>query len=240
MSKEKPAFYAPIGTLFGDFIALLHPPYTAWNLSYVVIGAALAPKVDWLRFSLILMAFFAGTGVASHALDELKGRPLKTGFTDQTLKALGVGGLGVGLLIAVVCIWLISPWVLLLGAIGSFLVAAYTLEWWKGLFHTDLGFALAWGAFPVLAGYWTQAESFSPAALIAAAAATLLSLAQRSLSTQARFVRRRTTHGETIFKTADGEIKWDKGELLSTWEKPLKFLSWTVVAFAVAIIATHL
>ena len=27
-----------------DYVTLLHPPYTVWHLSYVAIGAALAPE----------------------------------------------------------------------------------------------------------------------------------------------------------------------------------------------------
>ena len=240
MSKASPAFYAKTGTRAGDYWALLHPPYTAWNLAYVAIGAALAPKMDWFLLLLTLLAFFAGTGVASHALDELKGRPLKTGFSDAELKVLGIGGLAVGFLVAVACAWLISPWVLLLAAIGSALVATYTLEWWKGRIHTSLGFALSWGAFPVLVGHWVQTETFSAAALITAGGATLLSLAQRSLSSQARFVRRRTSHGKTVFKTSEGDVHWDRDELLNTWEEPLNLLAWTVVVLALGLLAMRI
>ena len=40
-------------------------------------------------------------------------------------------------------------WLLPLIAVGAFLVLAYNLELFGGRFHTDLWFALAWGAFPV-------------------------------------------------------------------------------------------
>ena len=48
MSGLRRAFYAPCGSWGADLIAVLHPPYTAWHLSYVVIGAAL---VVWGRRS---------------------------------------------------------------------------------------------------------------------------------------------------------------------------------------------
>ncbi len=40
---------------------------------------------------------------------------------------------------------------------GAFLVVAYNLELFGGRFHNDLWFALAWGAFPALTGFWVNA-----------------------------------------------------------------------------------
>ncbi|TMC02912.1 MAG: methyltransferase domain-containing protein [Chloroflexi bacterium] len=40
------AFYALRPGGWRDYWTLLHPPYTAWHLSYVVLGAALAPAPD--------------------------------------------------------------------------------------------------------------------------------------------------------------------------------------------------
>ena len=70
VNDERPAFYARPGSIRGDLIALLHPPYTAWHLAYVAIGAALAPTLDWTLLAGTLAAFFLGTGVGAHALDE--------------------------------------------------------------------------------------------------------------------------------------------------------------------------
>ena len=41
--EERPAFYALQPGGWRDYVTLLHPPYTAWHLSYVAIGAATAP-----------------------------------------------------------------------------------------------------------------------------------------------------------------------------------------------------
>ena len=233
----KPAFYAHTGTRAGDFRALLHPPYTAWNLSYVVIGAALAPRMDWLRLVLVLTAFFAGTGIVSHALDELNGRPLKTGFSDRELKIIALGGAVIALAMTVGGALIISPWILLFAAVGFALVMAYALEWRHGLIHTNLGFGLAWGGFPVLIGYWAQTEAFALSALLAAGAATLLSLAQRLLSRKARFVRRTALGGMAVFETSQGEERWSREDLLNSWEAPLKLLAWAVAIFACGLIA---
>src|SRR5207245_10738557 len=71
-----------------DYVTLLHPPYTLWHLSYVVIGAALAPEWRPLRLGIGLAAFFLALGVGAHALDELRGRPLGTRIPDRVLWAL--------------------------------------------------------------------------------------------------------------------------------------------------------
>src|SRR5436853_7114872 len=77
MSEQlaRPAFYASPRGAAGDWWTVLHPPYTAWHLSYVVIGAALAPTMDGSRLAASLIAFFAAVGVAAHQLDELHGPP---------------------------------------------------------------------------------------------------------------------------------------------------------------------
>ncbi len=56
-------------------MTLLHPPYTAWNLANVAIGAALAPHLYPGRLAATLAAFFLAVGVCAHVLDELQGRP---------------------------------------------------------------------------------------------------------------------------------------------------------------------
>ena len=89
----RPAFYALAPGGWRDYVTLLHPPYTLWHLSYVAIGAALAPHFKAAVLGLGLLAFFLGMGVASHALDELNGRPLQTRIGDTALVALAVASL---------------------------------------------------------------------------------------------------------------------------------------------------
>jgi hypothetical protein len=129
----------------------------------------------------------------------------------------------------------VSPWVIAWAATGVLLAVGYALEW--PIVHTDTGFGLAWGAFPVVVGYWAQTEDISLALVIVAGAAALLSLGQRALSTPARFVRRRTDESVVDF---DGDRRWDRIELLATWEKPLRLLTWTIVTLAVGLLSTHL
>jgi hypothetical protein len=235
MSDHRPAFYAPTGSVTGDVVSLLHVPYTLWHLSYVPIGAALAPDLDWLVLGGTLAAFAVGLGVGAHALDEVKGRPLGTNLPDRTLWAMGLGAMAVALVIAVVGAFVVSPWILPWAIAGILLAVGYALEW--PVLHTDLGFGLAWGSFPLVVGFWAQTQTLTLPVLVMAAMACLLSLAQRALSTPARFVRRRTEEASALF---DGDRSWDRARLLESWEKPLRLLTWTTIALAVGLLLTHL
>src|SRR4030081_2918049 len=86
----RPAFYALGRGRLGDAITLLHPPYTAWHLSYFALGAGVAPHVHLDRVLWGLAAFALAVGVAAHALDELHDRPLASHLSDGTLIALTV------------------------------------------------------------------------------------------------------------------------------------------------------
>lgn len=239
MRANQPAFYATPGSVRGDLIALLHPPYTAWHLSYVAIGAALAPTLDWTRLAGTLAAFFVATGIGAHALDEWHGRPLRTSLSDPTLLILGFGGLAGAAVLAVVGSFVVSPWVIPWAICGGLLAAGYSLELHPAM-HSDLGFALAWGGFPTLVGYWAQAERLDPAILLVAATMTLFSLAQRALSKDARFVRRSVTGVSVEFEVADQSRRWSRERLLTSWELPLQLLAASVVMLALSLLALRL
>ena len=85
---ERPAFYALRPGGWRDLVTLLHPPYTAWNLANVAIGAALAPHLYPGRLAAALVAFFLAVGICAHVLDELHGRPLGTHLSSRTLVIL--------------------------------------------------------------------------------------------------------------------------------------------------------
>src|SRR5256714_5678952 len=187
---QRPAFYALAPGGWRDLVTVLHPPYTAWHLSYVALGAAAAPAVHADRVGAALAAFFLAVGIGAHALDELSGRPLGTRLSDRTLVALAAasisGAVAIGVVGAVTVSATLAPFV----AAGAFLVVAYNLELFRGRFHSDAWFALAWGAFPALTGYWGNAGEVRPAGLPVGAACFLLRLAHPRLSTPARALRR--------------------------------------------------
>jgi len=234
MTGSAPAFYARTGSRLGDLVTLLHLPYTMWHLSYVAIGAAIAPRIDGVRLIGTLLAFAFGLGIGAHALDELQGRPLSTRLSPRTLRILGWGGLAIGGALAVAAAFVISPLAVVWGAAGVLLAAAYSLEW-SGWVHSTAGFGIAWGAFPVLVGYWAQTESLSLVVIVVAAAATVLSMAQRALSTPARHIRRSVTSASAEI----GEARWDRSTLLATWERPLQLLALAHVLLAIGLLLTH-
>lgn len=234
--EHRPAYYSARAGGWPDWWTILHPPYTAWHLSYVVIGACLAPHVDGARLLMTLAAFFAAVGVAAHALDELHGRPLRTEISSRALVVAATLGLAIAVAIGVVGVvrvgWVLLPFVIA----GPLLALAYNLEWFGGLVHTDLGFALSWGAFPVVTAYVAQTDTVRAAAIIAAVAATGLSLAQRALSTPARLLRRKITTVDGTMVHADGTVvPITHASLLAPLELTLRALSWSVVALAVAL-----
>ncbi|MEX0800869.1 MAG: hypothetical protein WD379_06610 [Dehalococcoidia bacterium] len=238
--RGRAAFYALELGSWRDYVTLLHPPYTLWHLSYVVLGAALAPTLHYDRLGAALLAFFLAVGIAAHALDELNGRPLRTRIPSPVLGLLAaaslVGAIGLGVLGAVE----VSLWLLAFVVFGAFIVLAYNLELFGGLFHSDAWFALAWGAFPLLTAYWVTAERFEPAAVVGALAAFFLSLAQRTLSSRVRAVRRRvsTIEGEVTYADG-GRERIDRRWVLAVEERALTVLAGAVAALAVAVLLTR-
>jgi hypothetical protein len=202
-----PAFYALRSGGWRDYVTLLHLPYTAWHLSYVVVGACLAASVDWPVLGLTVLAFTLAMGVGAHALDELNGRPLRTSIPDGVLVGLAVVSVGVAAAIGVAVGLDRTLWIVPLVVLGAALVPVYNLELLGGRAHTDLGFALAWGAFPVVTAFVAQTGALRVEAALAALWATLLSLAQRTLSTPARRVRRGEETGAADLAPLEGALR---------------------------------
>jgi hypothetical protein len=238
---ERPAFYALAPGGWRDLVTLLHPPYTAWHLSYVAIGAAVAPTLHAGRLAAALGAFFLGVGVCAHALDELNGRPLRTRLSDRTLVILAVvsliGAVAIGVAGAVAVSATVVPFV----AAGAFIVVAYNLELFGGRFHSDAWFALAWGAFPALTGYWINALELRPEGVLVAAACFLLSVAQRRLSTPARELRRRTVAVSGRQQLTDGTVvELDVARLAAPLDGALRACALALVVLAVGLVLARL
>lgn len=237
-----PAYYAAHSTGWRrDVWALLHPPYTAWHLSYVLIGASLAPTLNAVRLIATLLAFFLAVGISAHALDELRGRPLQTRLPAGLLWAAAVIGLGGAVVIGIAGVSVLGPWLLPFIALGVFFVFAYNLELLRGRVHGDFWFALSWGAFPVLTAYFAQTGRLSLAAVGAGVAGYALSYAQRMLSTPARLLRRRSRSVAGAVTMNDGsQVSLDKPTLLRPLERALAAASWGVVALALALVTSRL
>jgi len=188
--EPRPAFYALTGGGWRDYVTLLHPPYTLWHLAYVAIGAALAPHMKWGLLGWTTLAFLLAMGIGAHALDELNGRPLRTAIPAPVLVGLAAVSIAAACAIGLVAASGSTWWLLLFIVFGAFIAVAYNLELFDGAFHSNLWFAASWGSFPVLTAYFAAAERLRGEAFAAAAFALLLSLVQRTLSTEVRFARR--------------------------------------------------
>jgi hypothetical protein len=237
----RPAFYALRPGGWRDYVTVLHPPYTAWHLSYVVVGGCLVPHVPWGRLGLTVAAFALAMGVGAHALDELNGRPLRTEIPSAVLVALAVTSVAAAAAIGIAVAVKTTLWLLAFVAAGAFLVPAYNLELLGGRLHTDLWFALAWGAFPVLTAYVACAERLRVEAVLAAAWATALSLAQRALSTPVRQARREVASVQGELELRDGRREALTGEtLVAAPELALRLLTVSAILAAAALAAVRL
>jgi hypothetical protein len=214
-SGERSAFYS-VGRGTGgpgDWLTLLHPPYTLWHLSYVAIGAAVMPPLVLWRLAGTLLAFFLAVGIGAHALDELHGRPLGTGISTTLLIVTAVVSITAAMALGLVeGGWKLLPFVIA----GGVLVYGYNLE-----------------LFGAYAQHWT----LSVAAGVAAVAAFFLSLGQRTLSTPARMLRRRVSAVTVRLTFNDGtQSELGRAELLAPIERSLRYFVCATSAVAVAMV----
>lgn len=238
---DRPAFYALASGGWRDYWSLLHPPYTLWHLSYVVIGASIAPEVNVRWLLQTLGAFLLAMGLAAHALDELNGRPLRTQIPDGILKAIAVVGLAGAIALGIDGTFAVSVWLWVFIVVGGFVVVAYNLELFGGAFHSDAWFALAWGAFPALTAFFAQTGRITVAAVGAAGACAMLSAAQRVLSAPVRRLRRSVRDVRGELELADGTVEpLDAGSLRWAPERALRWLSAAVPLLAAALLTARL
>ncbi len=238
--RPAPAFYAHPRILnrpaLRDWWTLLHPPYTLWHLSYVVIGSCLVGPVDLVRLGGTLLAFFLAVGIGAHALDELHGRPLRTTISSTSLVIAGVVGIGGAAVLGIVGIARVGGLLVPFIVVGVVLAVGYNLELFAGRLHTGTVFAASWGAFPVLTGYYAQHERLSGVAGGAAVFAFFHSRAQRYLSTPARSLRRKISHVSGTITGDDGTTyPIERATLLTPIESALRSLTWATVALAATL-----
>ena len=183
------------------------------------------------------LAFLLALGVGAHALDELRGRPLGTRIPRTVLVGLAAASLAAACAIGIVVAARATWWLIAFVVFGAFIVPAYNLELLRGAFHSDVWFAVAWGAFPAVTAYFASAERLRGETLAAAAFALLSSLAQRRLSTQARLVRRRLTGVTGRATLADGTVVPVDDELLARApEQALQLLALAMPLLAAALL----
>ncbi len=233
----RPAWYSARRGPGRDWISVLHVPYTAWHLGYVLIGAGLAAHVSIERLGATLVAFFLAVGVAAHGLDEVAGRPLGTTIPAPALVGVSVASLAGAVAIGIVGIGRVGWGLAWFIGVGVVLVVGYNLELAGGRMHNDTVFALSWGSFPLLTAYYAQTGTVRLSAVVGAGFAFALSRAQRVLSTEARDIRRRVIDlsGERVYR--DGTRRAiSPASVLQPIEAGLLALSWSTAALGTALI----
>ncbi len=236
---HRPAYYAAGGEHgeWRDWLSVLHPPYTVWHLSYVALGAAVAPSRELWRLGGTVLAFLLAVGVGAHALDEALDRPLRTSIPRSRLLAAGVAGIGAAAALGLAYGGLrLLPFV----AAGVVLAVGYNLELFDGRLHGPVWFAAGWGVFPVVVGCYAQDFTLPPAVVPAAAAAFALSWAQCALSTPARQLRRHATDVDARVALDDGTVRRVSAQdALRSLETALQATSYAMVALAVTVVVVR-
>ena len=231
------AFYALRPGGWRDYWTLLHPPYTLWLLSNALLGAAIAPAPDPRIVAGGLLAFGLAVGVAAHSFDELQGRPLSTRIPSGVLVALGTVALAIAVGLGIAALPIVGAGLLAFVGVGAALVIGYAFE--APVIHSDVGFALAWGAFPALTLAYATGAPPVPAIAVAAGAA-FLSLAQRRLSTRVRAIRRKAVSVAGQIHYRDGTREpVDARSLIAAPEAGLRLLWPAIALLAVGVLLSR-
>lgn len=162
-----------------NFIETIHQvrPFTPYSLHMLffplpilILGAYLAPSVNWFLLGMAILAYWIGLEVGVHNLDLAAGLRPKAGgrwhYAPWNLDTAplwgtannrwGIAGMviGLGISIYVVCItqWWLIFFVLVMLAIGI----GYGKDIWP--FHTYTGFGIGYGFVPCLGSYLLQVQ----------------------------------------------------------------------------------
>lgn len=172
---------------------MLHLPYTLMVLSFVILGAALAPTVSWTLLGGTLLAYFLGLGIGAHFLDQIPGMgsryvrhwPSWALWTGGFLSIAGAVTIGV-----VGAIRYVGLPLLILVGVQALCAVGYPLaRWFGGALHRDSVFALSWGSLPFVTSYYAQAGTLSFLSVTAAVPLAVVALVEIRLSRASRRLR---------------------------------------------------
>jgi hypothetical protein len=157
------------------------------------------------------------------------------------LWALAAAGLAGAVALGIDGMREVSPWLGAFIVVGAFLVVAYNLEAFGGVFHSDIWFALAWGAFPALTSAFVQQGRVTIEAVLVAMACAGLSSAQRVLSTPVRRLRRHVVSVDGRLVLDDGSSEAvDAAALRAAPEAALRILSAALPVLAAGLVLSRL
>jgi hypothetical protein len=174
---------------------MLHLPYTAMVLSFVVAGAVVSPRVSWPILLATLLAYFLALGIGAHFLDQLPGMGSRyvRHWPTWALRLVGFGGVGAGVAIGVVgALLVLGPTFLLFVFVQTICALGYPLApVFRGVLHRDSVFAISWGCLPFLTSYYAQSgKVVSAVSLVLVVVFAAIALAEIRVSRRSRALRR--------------------------------------------------
>jgi hypothetical protein len=195
LSDGRPTWYfAASGTKLGDLYNILHVPYTAMVLAFVIIGAAASPMIHFDRLGATLLAYFLGLGIGAHSLDQLEpqGSHYVKKLSRRELASIAILSLGTAAALGLYYVLTIGVLLIPFIAAGVFFAVAYPLpsRTFGAVFHNHPTFALSWGFLPAVTSYFVNAVALTPAALVVGVATASAAWIEIRLSRSARSARR--------------------------------------------------
>ena len=179
-------------TQFRIAIGILFLPYTAMCISFALLGSLLTPSIHWERIVGIIVIYFFALGIGAHFADYIgsRKRPWGIEFSKSTSWTVLVLSLSIAYAIGVYYIILFVPSLSVVAVAEGFFLFAYNFEKFKGYFHTNFWFVIAWGSLPVLAGFVMQTNAITLESILVATVAGVISYIEISLSRPYKALRR--------------------------------------------------
>jgi len=230
---------------YRGYLDLLYLPYTSMVLSYVVIGAAIAPVMHFDRLAATLAAYFLGVGLSAHYLNEASTARAGTKISRRKLLAISLLALSGALFIGVYYALTVSLPLFVFVFVETFFLFSYNVRSFMwGRFHNDFWFSLSWGSLPVLTSYFVNALTITPSGLVMSVVAGLTAGIQARLSRWLKDWRRNPQLDDILFKFEGNQVplskKFDLNTLVWRPQSALKILVLAVNLLALSMILPRL
>lgn len=207
-------------------IGILFLPYTAMCISFTLLGSLISPAIHWDRIIAITLIYFFALGIGAHFADSIGSRKKPWGFeiSVHTSWIILVLSLSVAYSIGIYYIIYFVPLLSVVAVAEGFFLVAYNFEKFGGRFHTNFWFVIAWGSLPVLAGFMMQTNAISPAVILVAIVAGVISYVEINLSRPYKVLKHNNVQNSSV----------------STLERYLKIISFGTLCTAVLALALRM
>ncbi|MGC8557592.1 MAG: hypothetical protein ACP5NC_01175 [Nitrososphaeria archaeon] len=186
---------------------LLYLPFTFLSISYVLDGLIIGYRFVLLADAMLLAAYFAGHGIASHFINEAYSMHFTDQHTVEKIKVIGYSSLGVSVFFGAIAIEILkwNPYLMAVGLLEIFFLITYNHPK-TSYMHNDAVVGVSVGALPALAGYIAAAGYISVESLLLASICTLIVLLEITPSRFVKQWRRKASDPDmVIFKDGTAE-----------------------------------